>query len=308
MEPLQCHPVVQPRIWGGRVLQERFGKRLPEGALIGESWELVDFGECQSQHSGMGTRASLSQWIAAEGASLMGSVVLDDGAFPIMVKLLDVRQTLSVQVHPDQVAADRLGAAARAKSEAWLILEANESAHVYLGFKPGVTLQDVEQALAHGGAALVGLLVKHPVRVGDSVTVPAGTVHALGEGLVAVEVQQRSDTTYRLYDWDRVGLDGAARQLHVSQALASLRFPQARELISHRGLVDCGLFQAGWQMLELPVELRPINKPRILVALDDLSLSGATGSWSFVRGEVAFLPASCPALQLTGPCVWVVPN
>ncbi len=308
MEPLQCHPVVQARIWGGRVLQERFGKRLPEGALIGESWEVVDFANCQSQHSGMGTQASLGQWIAQEGAALMGSVALDDGAFPIMVKLLDVRQTLSVQVHPDELAADRLGAAARAKTEAWLILEASDSAHVYLGFKPGVTLEDVEQALAHGGGALVGLLVKHPVRVGDSVTVPAGTVHALGEGLVAVEVQQRSDTTYRLYDWDRVGLDGAARQLHVSQALASLRFPQARELISHRGLVDCGLFQAGWQRLELPVELRPINKPRILVALDDLSLTGATGSWSFARGEVALLPASCPALQLTGPCVWVVPN
>jgi mannose-6-phosphate isomerase len=306
IEPLQCHPVVQPRVWGGRVLQERFGKSLPDGALIGESWEVVDFGECQSQHTAMGRKASLQQWVAEEGQALMGSVALDDGAFPIMVKLLDVRQTLSVQVHPDEAAAARLGATARAKNEAWMIIEASDDAHVFLGFKPGVERSHVEQALARTG--LVELLVKRPVRVGDSVLVPAGTIHALGADLVAVEIQQLSDTTYRLYDWDRLGLDGAPRELHVPQAMACMRFQQTGEGVFHQGLVDSGLFQAGWQLQEQPVELAPIHKPRILVALDTLGLSSKDGSWTFERGQVALLPASLPVLQLSGPCVWVVPN
>lgn len=216
--PLLFEPRLVPKPWGGRRLAA-WGKRLPARAQIGESWELFDDAAGSAKVAagpakGRTLRALMRLW----GAALLGPGARKDAAFPLMLKLLDARQDLSVQVHPDdKLARARHGARlATGKDEMWVVLEAARGAAVYAGFRPGTERRHYAEALATG--KLLKALRRWPVKPGDVLRLPAGRIHAIGRGCVLAEVQQNSDHTYRIWDW------GRDRPLHLDAAAQALRF------------------------------------------------------------------------------------
>jgi len=207
--PLFPVPRLMERPWGGTALR-RWGRACVEGARIGESWELGQVGGFDSPLEGTGL-SSLSEAMALDGGRWLGSA---RPSFPLLVKLIDAHETLSVQVHP---AHD--GPGFFAKNECWVVLEAPPDAFLYAGTEAELP---PDELLARVGAGDLSPLRKLPVGVGDTVMIPAGTLHAITAGLVLVEVQQASDTTYRIYDWGRVGADGMPRELHLQDARSCL--------------------------------------------------------------------------------------
>lgn len=230
--PLIFEPLLLEKVWGGRRLA-RFGKRVREGTRIGESWEVADLGETSASGAGGGAARSIIACGPLAGRSLgdamrlWGDGLLGDarptgeGGFPLLVKFLDAREHLSVQVHPSEAyAAAHPGA--HLKSECWYVLDAEAGSVIFKGFRAGVTRGDVEDALRSGaGEGIVAMLEAAPAVVGECHTLPSGTVHALGGGVLVAEVQTPSDTTFRVYDWVReYGRSG--RSLHVEEALACM--------------------------------------------------------------------------------------
>lgn len=228
--PLQFEPILVERVWGGDRLA-RFGKSVATGQHIGESWEISDRDKEQSVvRNGPHKGKTLRQLIEMQGAQLLGRHVADRGArFPLLIKLLDARERLSLQVHPPSSKAAQL--AGEPKTEMWYVLEADPHAHLVAGLKRGVNPDAIVRALEQHKDNLTGSIPafdewvhRFPVRAGDTFFVPSGRLHAIDAGLVLIEVQQNSDTTYRVYDWGRVGLDGKPRELHVRQSLESIDF------------------------------------------------------------------------------------
>lgn len=216
---IQFRPIYQERVWGGRMLESFLGRKLPGAAPIGESWELVDRVEAQSLvSSGEYAGQTLRRLMEEHAAEIMGPVWPKDRPFPILVKWLDCRDRLSVQVHPPASIATKLGG--EPKTENWYMARTDAGAAVYAGLSAGVTRASFEQAIATG--AVDQCLDRLPVREGDSLLIHSGTMHAIDAGNVILEIQQNSDTTYRVYDWGRLGLDGKPRTLHVAQSLAAL--------------------------------------------------------------------------------------
>ncbi|MFH1131273.1 MAG: type I phosphomannose isomerase catalytic subunit [Pseudomonadota bacterium] len=214
--PLVFRPVLKKLVWGGAKLSQVLGKPVSLGLPIGESWELVDLPNDQSVvANGVLAGRTLNDLIRAKKADLLGPVSLDGGRFPLLVKYIDAALPLSVQLHPDEKAAARLGG--RPKSEAWYVLHAEPGAVLHLGLKAGCTRAQFAESIAKGKVG--ELLVPVSVKRGDMVYIKPGTVHSIGAGVLLAEVQQPSDTTYRVFDWGRVGLDGKARELHIEQAL-----------------------------------------------------------------------------------------
>jgi mannose-6-phosphate isomerase len=216
---LQFEPIYQERVWGGRSLESYLGRKLPGTAPIGESWELVDRPEAQSVVSeGPEKGKTLRTIIEEKSADIMGPSWSKDRAFPILVKWLDCRDRLSVQVHPPASVAAQLGG--EPKTENWYFGKTDAGAAVYAGLKAGVTKESFEKAISSGTVAQC--LERLPVQAGDSLLIHSGTMHAIDAGNLILEIQQNSDTTYRVYDWGRVGLDGKPRTLHVRESLESL--------------------------------------------------------------------------------------
>jgi mannose-6-phosphate isomerase len=306
--PLTFDPIFKERVWGGRRLFTGLGKAPPSDSPstpIGESWELVDLPTAQDQSrvtTGAWAGRSLGELVRSEHrAELMGPVALDGGHFPLLVKYIDASQTLSVQVHPGEEAAARLGG--RAKAEAWYILAAEPGATIYLGLQPGTTAAQLRAALERG--AVEELVLRVPARPGDLLPVPPGTVHAIGAGVLLAEVQQPSDTTYRVYDWGRVGLDGRPRELHVAQALESIDFRAAGGPTT--GPVEMGRFRV--DVLEGPRELAG-EGPAVLVGLAGrLEVNHPDGVVPCGLGDVVLVPHACrPEVRLTGEpgrALWV---
>lgn len=212
--PILLQPVYKEYIWGGDRLLHEFHRRLNPG-IYAEAWEIADHPDGQTRIiNGPDAGATLSQAIARRGPELLGAGRTDT-AFPLLVKIIDARETLSVQVHPDDTTAARFGG--EAKSEMWVVLSATPDAHIYSGFKPGVTPADFENARVRG--TIPSLLQRFPARPGMVFHTPGGRVHAIGAGCLLLEVQQDANTTYRLFDWDRIDKNGQPRSLHVKQAL-----------------------------------------------------------------------------------------
>ena len=213
--PLAFEPVFKDYIWGGRNLEKKLGRALPPGT-VAESWEVAAHPNGQTKvAAGPLSGYTLDALQARLGERLLGQAA-DAANFPLLIKLLDANRWLSVQVHPDDAYA-REHAGELGKTELWIILHAEPGAEVIYGLKDGVTREQFAQAAANG--AIEHMLHHVSIRSGDAVYVPAGTVHALGPGAIVAEIQQNSDTTYRLYDWGRSGADGQSRPLHVQQAL-----------------------------------------------------------------------------------------
>ncbi len=218
---LRFKSLYQDRVWGGRILETKLGRTLPPSRPIGESWEIVDRPEAQSVISG-GALDGLTLRAAIErhGAEIMGPSWTRARPFPILVKWLDCRERLSLQVHPPASVAPELKG--EPKTENWYIAECAPEASLIVGLKRGVTREQFEQAI-HANT-LENCVHRFPVKAGDSILVHSGQIHAIDAGNLILEIQQNSDTTYRVYDWGRVGLDGKPRQMHVNESLKSIRW------------------------------------------------------------------------------------
>jgi mannose-6-phosphate isomerase len=217
MHPLLLTPIYRRYLWGGRRFTTLLGRDLPSGNDFAESWELVDRGADQSVvAAGPLAGATLGDLVRHRGVELLGRHA-PRAAFPLLFKYLDACRDLSVQVHPDDARAARLTPPDLGKTEAWYVIDAAAGSRIYAGLRDGVDRQTLAAAVQAGRCAEV--LHAFEPQAGDCVFIPAGTVHALGAGLVIAEIQQSSDVTYRLYDWDRVGADGKPRPLHVEAGL-----------------------------------------------------------------------------------------
>ena len=220
--PLTFRPIFKERVWGGREIERLYGKKLPPGAPIGESWEISDRpGDAGVITNGTFAGKDLRWLMEQHAAELLGGAKPAAGnRFPLLCKILDAREKLSLQVHPPASKAAAL--AGEPKTEMWYIADAAPAAELYVGLKRGVTRAEFERKIRDGSVA--GCFHRLPVKTGDAMFLPSGRVHAIGAGLVIFEIQQNSDTTYRVFDWNRAGLDGQPRKLHVAESLASIDF------------------------------------------------------------------------------------
>jgi mannose-6-phosphate isomerase len=264
--PLVFKPIFQKRIWGGRKLVELFGKALPPNERIGESWEIVDRLEAQSIiASGPLKGKTLNELWTEHREEIFGSL-LDTPRFPLLLKLLDAEQKLSLQVHPPEKIAAKLGG--EPKSEFWYVAAAEPDAELFVGFRESMTRDQFERILLNGTAAHH----VHTIRVksGDAIFLPAGCLHGIGAGNLLVEIQQNSDTTYRLFDWDRIDDRGKPRQLHIEQALQCVDFDDVRpKLIKQEGelLIRHELFEIQKWNLDQSREIAPLGQFAIVCCL-----------------------------------------
>ena len=251
--PLRTEPFFRDYLWGGRKLQTRLGKALPANGVWAESWEVIDHPEHQSVvTNGELAGKTLRQITAEHRAWLLGEDNCADNSLdslPLLLKYLDCQRVLSVQVHPDDAYGAQMSPPDLGKTEAWYIIDAEPGAKLYAGLRFGVTPQQLRMAIEAGEVDKC-LHVIQP-RPGDCVFIPAGTVHALGEGLLVAEIQQASNTTFRLFDWNRVDANGQPRALHVDQALEVIDFdsgprelqkPEATEQHGRERLAECDKF------------------------------------------------------------------
>ncbi len=220
--PLVFRPIFKERVWGGRELEGLFNKKLPPAKPIGESWEISDRPGDESVVANGSFAGKTLRWLMENyPAEMLGRArPAAEKRFPILCKILDARDKLSLQVHPPAAKAADLNG--EPKTEMWFIADATPQAELFVGLKRGVTRSEFEEKIASGTVA--DCFHRAPVRPGDAMFLPSGRVHAIGAGLVIFEIQQNSDTTYRVFDWNRVGLDGKPRELHVAQSLASIDF------------------------------------------------------------------------------------
>lgn len=221
MPAITFKPLYMTRVWGGRTLETAYGRSLPDASPYGESWEISDReNEASIVTCGPYAGLSLHELWTGHREEIFGTDLADSPRFPLLIKVLDARDDLSIQVHPPAHLAPELGG--EPKTEMWYIAAADPGAKLYVGLKSGVTRADFDAALADGSVAEVVHAIEP--RAGDSIFIPSGRLHAIGAGFLIHEIQQNSDTTYRVFDWNRLGLDGKPRDLHVDASLRSIDF------------------------------------------------------------------------------------
>jgi mannose-6-phosphate isomerase len=322
LPPLKFRPILKERVWGGRKLEVLYGKPLPPSVPIGESWEISDRpGDVSVVATGPLAGRDLRWLMEKHPRDLLGDAPAQEGRFPWLIKILDARETLSLQVHPPASLARSLGG--EPKTEMWYIAHAEPGAELFAGLKRGLKRADFEQRLRTGGVA--DCFHRLPVGAGDALFLPSGRVHAIGAGLVIFEIQQNSDTTYRVYDWDRVGLDGKPRTLHVEEALRSIDFTdfepplasraaQATAWGTTRTLAQDPLFTVDWWE---PRPGRPLPLHRghlaILAIVSGIAaLATDTGALELGPGDFALVPANTAEAHVTfrapGVMLWVRPG
>ena len=287
--PVVFEPIFQETIWGGQKLAALFGKRLPANKRIGESWEIVDRPEAQSivREGPLSGRSLHDLWVNFR-EELFGKVP-DTPRFPLLIKLLDAQEKLSLQVHPPQEIAESLGG--EAKSEFWYVVAAEPNAKVFVGLRKSMTRDQFEEAIHSGTVADC----VHAIRMksGAAMFVPSGRFHAIGAGNVLVEVQQNSDTTYRVFDWDRVDEQGKPRKLHLDQALQCIDFndvgpkpitPRGELLARHQRFFEV----QKWNLVS-PRDIAPLGQFAIVLCLTgELQYGGV----DFTPGDFFLVPAS----------------
>lgn len=308
--PIIFEPILKAKVWGGRRL-EHWGKALPEGQSIGESWELADLAQTSAgggggdaarsvvasgRHKGRTLHELMDEW----GEGLLGGASRSaEGGFPLLVKFLDAREHLSVQVHPSPLHAEA-HADAHLKTESWLVLEAEPGSVIYKGFKPGTTPEALRAALTGDGRGVVELLETVPAVPGDCHTLPSGTVHALGAGVLVAEVQTPSDTTFRVYDW-AAEYGRAGRELHVDAALACASFDAPPAPIRREAAAPTGeLARTEFFVLTEheaaaggSVEFETHGACVVMATGGACVLLGSDDAVSLERGQTALIPAAC---------------
>ena len=292
--------IPQERIWGGRNLAERFGRNLPEGKKIGETWELVDRAEAQSREKDSGM-ALHDLWSGPDRKKIYGTKAPETDRFPILIKLLDAQDKLSLQVHPPADKAREL--AGEPKTEMWFFLETQPEAEILAGLKEGVGMAEFGKAL--GAGTLADCFHRLKTEPGAAMFLPSGRVHGIGAGNVILEIQQNSDTTYRVYDWDRKDDAGKPRALHVKEALASIRWDDHEPaFVQPRGerMLVCDHFKiTRWWLA--PGELRElVPNPKsfryLLVAAGKIREKESGQEWG--KGAARLITADHPSVLLEG--------
>jgi mannose-6-phosphate isomerase len=295
-ELLRFQPVYFDRIWGGRAIETALGRTLPSNHPIGESWDLVDRPEAQSVvRAGPLAGQTLRTLLGKHPADIMGPGWPAARPFPLLVKWLDCRERLSLQVHPPANIAAELGG--EPKTENWFIMETLPGAHLVVGLQPGVTRDQFERALADG--TVEQCVHRFPVVPGDSILVRSGQIHAIDAGNLLLEIQQNSDTTYRVFDWNRLGLDGKLRQLHVAESLRSILWDDpatalVRGAPTAEVIADCPEFLIRRAPMDKGEKLSIAagEQPRLLsVVAGSLRVVGSSGE-TLARGDNALLPCA----------------
>lgn len=304
--PLRFEPIFRRYLWGGRRLGSVLGKSIGEGGDYAESWEIVDHGADQSVVSyGSLAGKTLGELVRSQGKALLGKHD-PQPRFPLLFKLLDANAQLSVQVHPNDEQAARLTVPDFGKTEAWVILAAEPGSYIYAGVRRGFDRHALAREVSRGTCELC--LHRLEPRVGDCIFLPAGTVHALGPGLLVAEIQQSSDTTYRLYDWNRLGPDGKPRALHVEQSLEVIDFdkgpvapqqPQPTEKPFVERLVECDKFVLDRWRLSAPQSIGGDDRCHIVCVLHGaVTVPEDPADRPLVVGEAMLVPAACKGVEL----------
>jgi mannose-6-phosphate isomerase len=292
--PLKFRPIYKERIWGGKLLQKVFGRETPRGKPIGESWELADLPEDKSKivNGELATR-TLEEVISKYPEEITGAKDFKL-PFPLLIKFLDCGEVLSVQVHPDRATCKRMGKG-DFKTECWYIIQAEPGAVIYKGLKKAVTRGKFARAIEEG--KVEQMLNKVEVKAGQCHYLPAGTTHAIGLGLLIAEIQTPSDTTYRVFDWNRVDNSGQPRPLHIEEALESIHFDASEDNLSVTTvgrLVDCEFFKVdkGHQMRNCEVLFSP-GQMKTLVFLSGFgTVVGGGKVVEFKPGDTMLIPAA----------------
>jgi mannose-6-phosphate isomerase len=304
---LRFQPILRDYLWGGRRLGTDLGKPIGNLERCAESWEIVDHGVDQSVvESGPLQGAKLHDLVISESAALFGRD-FPQRQFPLLLKFLDCQQTLSVQVHPNDKQGATLDPPDLGKTEAWFVLAADSGSKIYAGLKSGVDRSALRQAIERGECDKC-LHVFEPT-AGDCVLIEAGTVHALGAGLLIAEIQQASDTTYRLFDWNRVDRDGKPRALHIDQALGVIDFdrgpvnpvrPMATQRRGVERLAACDKFVLDRWQLDNDETLPTDDRFHILAVVEGrVALKDADGEHLLNRGASILIPAAAGEVHMT---------
>ena len=308
-QPLVFRPLPMERVWGGQRLRELFGKDFPADRPVGESWEVADRPDAVScVAEGPWCGFTLRQLMQDFPTAMVGGHGRPDGRFPWLAKLLDARMDLSLQVHPPAALAASLGG--EPKTEVWYVAAAEPGARFLAGLQPGVTREEFARRSADGTVA--GCFQELPVQVGDVLFVPSGRVHALGAGIVLFELQQNSDTTYRVFDFDRPGLDGRPRPLHLREALQSIDFTDFSPALVPGRLGACQpgrrrrlVRDVAFTVDEVHAgagsttpEARPPGTPGLLAVVQGrVMVRGGGGAVAVSAGQFVVIPAACPGVE-----------
>jgi mannose-6-phosphate isomerase len=301
MQPIVVTPYLRPQIWGGSALRDRWNKSPTIDGPVGESWELSTHSHHVSIISeGPFRNSTLSQLLTEYGPEILGNSYANE--FPLIVKLLDCQDLLSVQVHPNDSAAPRLAGERHGKTEAWYVLEARPNATIFAGLLPGVTPEFLKSQMESGDVA--ACLHRFTPRPGDCLFVPAGLVHAVGGGVVMAEVQQSSDATFRMFDWNRVDpATGLPRKLHPREALDAIDFslgprnpmrtttPGTDDFV--KPLVQCSFFRLDLVGVSGRVHSIPTGVATAWLVIHGTATLLADGyERRFQKGETVLVPAS----------------
>lgn len=307
--PIRFKPQLKEMIWGGSTLRERFGKAAKPGALIGESWEINGMTRSSSViANGFLRNNTLEEITEVYMGDLVGDTVYEKygNEFPLLIKFIDAHDTLSIQVHPD----DRLASErhhAWGKTEMWYIIDAAPGAIIYTGFRRKITRDEYLYHL--NNRKLTDLINATPVKAGDAFFIPAGMVHAIGAGILLTEIQQTSDVTYRIYDWDRVDASGIPREMHTSLALDAIDFnlvcanlirkdPEMNHAVT---LADCKYFHTNLIKFDRPVikDYSLTDSFVIYICTQSMAVIDCDGQTEELKaGETILIPASADSVAL----------
>jgi mannose-6-phosphate isomerase len=302
---LQFQPILREYVWGGRRLAE-LGKLISDGDHYAESWEVVDHGVDQSIVDG-GSLAgtTLHELVTKRGDELLGRHN-PQPQFPLLFKYLDCQRTLSVQVHPNDEEAARLVPPDLGKTEAWVVLAAAPGSRIYAGLKPSVDRVTLERELALGNCEVC--LHEFEPSAGDCLLIEAGTVHALGAGLLLAEIQQASNTTFRLFDWNRLDTDGKPRALHIQQSLDTIDYrrgpvrpvvPQPTNTPNVERLVACDKFVLDLWQIDSVQTLANDKRFHIVSLIEGkVTLQTAAAQIELQRGATVLIPAGCDECEI----------
>lgn len=306
--PLTFDPIFSERLWGGRKLETVLGKKL-SGDQIGESWELSAMEGAVSQVSnGPLAGTSLEELVERFGEEILGNRVLErfGRKFPILVKFIDAKLDLSIQVHPgDEQAAKEHNSFG--KTEMWYIMQADPGSRLILGFNRDITRQEYQDSLAAG--RLMELVHQEPVQEGDTFFIAPGTIHAIGEGIMLAEIQQTSDITYRVYDFDRLGKDGRKRELHTDLALEAMnyqvrddfRVEYPREPNQSNAMVSCPYFITNYLHLTQNMASWKLQQGSFTIFVcvsGSADLCSNAGDVHLNMGQTALIPACIKSLSI----------
>jgi len=319
LQPIKLMPTYKDYIWGGKKLNEQYHKNSPY-EITAESWEVSCHPNGNSVvASGEQAGKSLAQWIEdykKQHIDVLGKNAQKFGQFPILIKLIDANDSLSIQVHPDDAYAAKNENGSYGKTEVWYIVDAEPNAKLVYGFAQDITKEEFRTAIAEN--SLSDKLNFVPVKKGDVFFVHAGLVHAIGSGILICEIQQNSDTTYRVYDWGRVGADGTPRPLHIDKAI------DVSELIAQKNgdfspallsedngaavyhVADCDYFKVKKYCVDANVSLN--FNGQSFHTINFLEGNGKIGNEVFQKGDTYFVPAPILDLIIEGKCEFLITN